>query len=221
MRKVLMAAAAAATFALPSSALATVLYDSGDGLSPWSGLFHQDEAAARFIFGSAVTLTDIEGFINAVPGSPSGSIFRVNILSDIGDGEPGSVLFSTTVVGADPDPAASWQGAHGLSWSLAPGAYWVDFSGDPASDYIGVLWGDAPNPVERYAVNGHTGVGWQRQPDRDAAIRFSGEGGLPITAGEPWPATSGIPEPSAWALTILGFSAAGAALRRGRRAAAA
>lgn len=199
------------------AAPAATLYDSGTPTSPWTTLGNYIFAGARVVFGSDVTLTGIDAYIQAEEGAG----FRVSIFSDVGIGFPGAQLFAAEFSEDGNVAAPDWIGASGLSWTLGAGAYWVVLRGleavnDPAS---GLLYGYAPNPLSRYAVR-FPPSGWQRQEAVTAAgLRLFGEGGQPLSGGDPWPTK--VPEPAAWALLVAGFVGVGATLRKRRHTAVA
>jgi hypothetical protein len=96
-------------------------------------------------------------------------------------------------------------------------------------------WLDGPEAGTLYFLNGVTQTysAWNNnepnsfQGEEDYMVLRFGQGGgwndLPFNSIQGYyvefsavPATGGVPEPATWALTILGFGAAGAALRRRR-----
>lgn len=88
--------------------------------------------------------------------------------------------------------------------NLAPGA--VTVAGDTITGLVplGLL------PSNGFAPSDFTYVGWTRSaPGSNAFVADFAPGATTFHAQ--------VPEPATWALMILGFGAAGAALRRGRR----
>ncbi|MES2034891.1 MAG: PEPxxWA-CTERM sorting domain-containing protein [Pseudomonadota bacterium] len=200
--------AAASVLTCAGQAAAAVLYDSGTPTELGDSLSHGQWLAAMLQFGSAATITDVEGFFDT---NHAGDV-EIALLSSSG-GLPASTLFSSTV--AVPGGVNDWAGVHGLNWSIAAGNYWFAFEVQPASTYIGGLGDKAPNPVTHYAFKDVAdSLDWQAEAPKGYGVRVSGTGGDPVTFGAP----GGVPEPATWALLLTGFGGLGAMLRRRRLA---
>ena len=113
--------AAAAALALAPSAQAALVVDTGtpDGSAAGSLVFDgSDWVAAQVDFASAAT---IDALAAHMLGGTAGETFDISLYD--GGATPGAQLFATTATyGAD-----GWNGASGLSWTVAPGSYWIEF----------------------------------------------------------------------------------------------
>ena len=164
--------------------------------------------AGRVVLGSDAVLSGIETYLNiATPGD-----FRISVYSDDRT-RVGSLVYSATATTAL-QREAGWMGASGLNWGLVAGAYWIAIEADAVGISGWVL--NAPSPLGVHAFKDIPGDRpWLNQPGFNLAFRVYGEGGGPVTS--PALPVSGIPEPSTWAMLIVGFGLAGAGLRAGRR----
>jgi hypothetical protein len=184
-------------------AYAAELVDTGPGTEEPDGwnLDPSQSLAAEFVLGQDSTITSVEGWIASLR---DGNLFTASIFSDGGD-VPGAALFSSSFAGAAPG-TGQWQGAYGLSWNLAAGTYWVGFSGQSG---LGSMPFPSENPLENEAfkLEGN----WVGSDDLSIGARIRGNQGF----NNPNPGA--VPEPSTWAMLILGFFGVGAAIRSARR----
>ena len=184
-------------------AYAAEFVDTGpgpEGPTGWT-LNPSQSLAAEFVLGQDSTITSVEGWIASII---DGSLFTASIFSD-GGNVPGSVLFSSSFSGGAPG-TGQWQGAYGLSWNLAAGTYWVGFSGQNG---LGTMPNPSANPLgnEAFTFEGN----WVGFDDLSIGARVTGNQGFNN------PNTGAVPEPSTWAMLILGFFGVGAAIRSARR----
>lgn len=160
--------------------------------------------AGQVTFASSVTINGIEQWLLG-SGAVSGSFA---IWSDR-DGLPNQLLRTATAT----LPAVSgtqWRGIGGLSWTVAPGTYWLSIAEVPGSSFLrplGLGTPEAPFPAS---------------PLAGEALRNSAE--------EPWLPAGGrtgwrvfgivnaasVPEPGT--LALMAFALGGAAVARRRRA---
>ena len=184
-------------------AYAAELVDTGpgpEGPTGWT-LDPSQSLAAEFVLRQDSTITSVEGWIASIL---DGSLFTASIFSD-GGNVPGSVLFSSSFAGGAPG-TGQWQGAYGLSWNLAAGTYWVGFSGQSG---LGSMPNSSANPLgnEAFTLEGN----WVGFDNLSIGARIRGNQGFNN------PNTGAVPEPSTWAMLILGFFGVGAAIRSARR----
>lgn len=201
MRSFIYAALAlVASLSIATAGKTAVLYDAGDGTQPALALGQSYAGGTVLAFDSAFTISGVSGQFQAlVPNS--------HVSVAVWDFTTRQRLFSTAAFTlAD---AVSWQGVSGLSWALGAGVYIVGFESPDA--YPGArLWGLSPTayPASDYMV--WAGGTWSRAPLATFALRVDGEGSPAVLADV---ISDPIPEPGAWALMIIGFGAAGSALR--------
>lgn len=177
------------------SARAAVIVDTGVilphdvGLSLDAGQW----VGARFAVSGPTVITDLEGYL-----SGAGGTLTLALRADAGG--PGGELFASPFMAT----AQGWQRLNGLSWILpAGGSYWMTFEVRPGQTFSGSI--GLPLAPIPYAAGTPPADPWELgEPPFGAAVRAHG---------------TAAPEPGAWALMILGFAAAGVALR-GRIAAA-
>jgi hypothetical protein len=183
--------------------IASTIIDTGPGPSSSDGttLNTNQSLAAEFSLDEDYTITAVEGWIV----SYGTGLFTASIFSGGGD-VPGSVLFSSQFGGAALRPA-DWQGAHGLSWNLAAGTYWVGFSADPGIG--GAMPTPSPNPLGNEAFTREGS--WFREDSLSLGVRISGNEGFNN------PNVGAVPEPSTWAMMLVGFGAVGGAMRSAKQ----
>lgn len=209
---------AAAMWAAPASA--AVLYDSGQPSSSvtGSGLGSSQSLGGRLIFGSSVTITGFEVYLKTSPQGV-GDTLRLAVHSEelspsdpaLYNLLPGTLLYSEEM---SAPAGTNWRGFSSLSWALAPGAYWFTIEA-PDDPILGALPSVAPNSLARYAFTDYFGGrGWEAAGTAPFGLRIYGDGGDPVTLGDSWPQPAVVPEPSTWAMLLLGFGLTGAALRR-------
>lgn len=183
----------------PAGASAAVLIDTG--APPYYGSTLYDLSADQFLAAefdlqSSTVITTVEGWIGGSPGQA----INVRLYSDGGD-VPGTVLFSGSFVTSG--SLGDWQGANDLNWLIGSGTYWISFEGtNPTGPNPVAMYGSAPNPLGNEAYSYFSGGNGYWAPDDalDLGIRVS--------------SATAVPEPSAWALAILGFGMIGFCLRR-------
>jgi len=105
--------------------------------------------------------------------------------------------------------AGSDAGNEGLwTWMAGPELGMVFWSGGPTANYAGWNGGEPNNAGDEDGLQANwNGIAWN-----DAQTR----NGLGYVVEYSQAASAPVPEPAAWALMILGFGAAGSALRRRR-----
>jgi len=150
--------------------------------------------AARFTVTHTTKLTDLTGFSFAysTPGT-----FTVALRAD--GTVPGATLFSDT---ATAKLKLAFYGVHGESWVVQPGSYWLAFEVRPGDTFFGYMPNNPPSPLgpEAYLGSGT----YERYDDLDLGVRIMGE-------------VLAVPEPTTWALMLIGLAGVGAGLRRARR----
>lgn len=202
MRKTSAFLAAVSLAMLATPAQSATIIDTGPAGALNGGGYTLDASqglAARFSTASAFTITSAEGWI----GSQAGSIFNVGIyLADLVNGTPtGPAIFSSNFV-SGPD---GWQGVFGQSWTLASGDYFLGFTSTSGSGYMP---SGAPAPATGYAGFHPGAQGWYNAGPLNFGVR---------AFGSPAVAEAAVPEPSTWALMLVGFGAIGATMRRKKR----
>jgi len=188
--------AAATTTVATAPAEASVILDTGVELpfdvGPAVGTTQW--LAVGFEVTRPTVVTDVETYLFTFGGDAQLTF----VLRD-DDAGPGDELYSG-VVGAS--ETGAWRGLHGLSWVIPTGTYWLSFETRPGQTFDGV--GGVPLTPAAYAFQQPPGTPWYVfGPDLGVTGRISGE--------------AAVPEPATWALMILGFGLAGAALRRSPR----
>lgn len=183
-----MALAASVSLSTPSSA-ATIV-DTGTPVTMFGGytVSPYQQLAGRFSVASETSITDVSGFIGDSAGA------RITIAIHADRGMPEGILYSgsfTTVA------ETAFQGLSGLDWRLDAGDYWISFIGS-ALNYMPRA---ARTPLAAYAAADE--YGWQRDDGLNIGVRING-------------VSAAVPEPATWALMLIGFGAAGVALRRRR-----
>jgi hypothetical protein len=206
--KLVLAAAAAAALSLAAGSASASIIAAVDPTAPFYGSWENEAASQNFLMqvtlGSAAS---VDGFDIYTLGefAPVGQSVTIRIRNDAA-GEPAAANlfeFTDTI-----DTVTPYQGdeviagAHFAPLSLAAGMYWIGMSGTSAE----LGW-------NTYANGGVGSPSGQRQLSGEVSIFQPGvdtfawrlEGG------------SATPEPAAWALMLIGFGAAGAAMRAARK----
>ena len=108
---------------LTSGAQAAVPFTTGtpNGSGATYSVNANDWLAVRFDVASTYTLTGVAAYLT---GGNVGEQFALSLYDDA-PGKPGSLLNSATVSFA----GNGWNGANGLSWTLAAGSYWLGVEG--------------------------------------------------------------------------------------------
>lgn len=202
----LVAGAMAALFVAPQ-ANAVVLFDSttgsfsaGTGWSLYNSGGNGQSLAVAFSLGSATTITEIDTFI----GSGYGGAVTLGIQASSGGLPSGTFLFSQHV-GVNNSPLNLTS----LSWNLGSGNYLLTAIAD---DGTNAAWSYEGNPIGSFAFT--NGSGPVNGP------WFSSYTDLPGAKiiGDIAP---GVPEPSTWAMMLIGFAGLGFMAYRRKSAAAA
>lgn len=130
--------------------------------------------AGRFSLADTYNIRSINAYMSTSEGSFSGTgtvvIYGGSLYDSVFDGyipDTSNELFSAKFTNGH---SANWYGVKKLPWILGPGDYWAAFEvraneGDTISG--GVMWTDAPNPVESafyYTSNGQYRA-WQEVCD--------------------------------------------------------
>ncbi len=206
------AAVFAAAFSVISTAAnATVIYDTtggaengGDPLAAAGPVL-----ADRFVTNGAATLSSVT--LNLSSTGASTNQFTVDLFTDTGAAGPGAATLIAT--GSDSSLTSGFQ-----LLTFTPTST-ISLAANTAY-YIGIA-----------DVNGSTAV-FGNTVDSTVLSRpsvvtggyYFNNGGVQANAGGPYEVSvslAGVPEPSSWALMLVGFGALGAVQRRSRRAAVA
>lgn len=203
MNTKVIAASLAALIAVPAQA--AILVDgspTGSYYGSWANQANGQNFLVQFTLGSASTITGFDIFTCCNYGDPATPV-TVRIRNDVGGSPSAANLYEfndtvSTEIAFDADTYVSSVDFAGIN--LAAGTYWFGVSGSVDE----LSWSSYNNggpltPGGQWQLQGNN---LQLQPAiYDLAYRVVG------TAGA-------IPEPTTWALLILGFGAVGGALRR-------
>jgi hypothetical protein len=216
--------AAFAAFMLAStSASAAVLIDTGVGSflpnGPLGAIIGQQQVG--FVVGPQLrthaqfTLPQLTGIshykINGLQFygtvQTAGTMNFSLAVNDASGNQPGIFIANQLRFVEAQGPA--WIGVGGEIANLLPGTYWIGFGSDGGT-LVARHFGNAPNslgqesyylpapfPLNSYVDNDNANLSWR-------------------ILGEAVPVQAAVPEPASWALMILGFAAAGAAIRNSR-----
>lgn len=198
MRNLLLVAAAASLWT--SSAGASVLFDSGTPTGTAWSFDYRQYFAGQFKVGEPYTITGASAYLSST-NSNSGSV-TIQIRSG-GANVPGRVLLSKSFVLQSGSPE-NWYGLDDLGWQLNAGTYWLAFVPDAKAS--GSWRGGAPNSLPHYARyldNQWNDYGTGYFDFLKVGMRLSG------TA-----VSAAVPEPSTWAMLLVGFGVVGYSLRR-------
>jgi PEP-CTERM motif-containing protein len=197
-------------FLMSGQAQAVIIHDTGLGtVDNAYALSDNQWIAGQFSVSQNYIITSVLGGI----GSNAGGNLTLALYTDgvaaldpyAGKPVPNSQLYSTNFFvpaipfGTSPTDPYPWQGVSGLSWSIAPGTYWLAFESRSASsptsfDFYGGMNTEVPNPLDDYAVwtsnyNRYYNYDGENPnySDLDAAFKIEGNpaGGSPV----PEPAT--------------------------------
>jgi hypothetical protein len=148
---------------------------------------HSESEAISFSIAGAQTITSIEAFI----GTPSGvGSVNLGIMASAGGLPSGTFL---DVANAPLTSLSSPATLSGLAWTLTAGTYWLVATANPGGfDF----WNDG-------SINGTFATSTSAIGDSSWALT---NGGLPeaVVTG-----VGAVPEPSTWAMMILGFAGVG------------
>jgi hypothetical protein len=203
----MMAAAAAISLAASNSASAGILFQSIPDLTAppeagWcSGCADQDLFRVYDVFtlSSAATLGSISFDVATDFGPGPSQPINLTISADVG-GVPGSTYLDETLTGTFVNAAfeTSIVTFAGSGTALAAGSYFISFF----ADNLGVL--------------GYAGGGGKLiTRTHGFSIAHDDSAGFVINSA------GGVPEPSAWAMMLVGFGGLGIAMRSRRKLAAA
>jgi hypothetical protein len=209
MPKLATAIAAVAAFALAAPATAAVSLSTTPGTNPYSGpapTYNFDSGRPANVTGGAVVSGSIDGQ-HAQPFGSTGGYFSVGPT----DGTPGLIdLSSFGVLSSISFIWGSVDSYNTLDLLGAGGNVLYSFTG---SNVFNPANGDQSNPSTNPLVtllltgDDQTAVRSLRLSSTQNAFEIDN---LAINA---------VPEPSTWALMLLGFGAVGFSMRRGRNAA--
>lgn len=176
-----------------SASAAPILWDTADG-----GNGHYYELVTTSLnwgdaLATAGTFSHLgnQGYLVTLTSAAESTFVRNNLTSA-----------SFWAAGSDADQEGVWK------WMSGPELGVVFWNNGPNAEYNG--WnGGEPNNVgnEDGLMANWNGITWNDAPQSS---------GLQYIVEYNAPAVGGIPEPSTWAMMILGFGAAGAAMRRRR-----
>ena len=163
--------------------------------------FGAQSIAARFSVSERDVITGIEGWVGRFGGGPK--TYHITLYAD-GPGPnhwvPGEELY--TVGLSDGGPGNGYIGTTSLDWEVLAGNYWVAFEVRPTDTLFGFMPYFVPNPLQE--ALGPPGAYNPAPGAPGSAFRI-----YSTDAHE-------VPEPTTWALMILGFGATGAMLRSRR-----
>ena len=197
--------AGAAALALPSVASAAVVVDTTPGTDPYSGPTPTtDFETPAPVTGGAIRTGNVSG-VAAQPFGSTGNYWTVGPT----DGSPGIYDLSSYV----------YVNTISFIWGSVDSYNSIDFL-DAAGNVIATFTGsDVNNPA-----NGN-----QTSPNTNPLVTFTftGADGYNVAAArlnssrnafetDNWTIVGGVPEPTTWALMILGFGAIGFSMRRRR-----
>ena len=202
-----------------SPASAATIFDTGEP-TPINGVFslfnvapdNFQNIASRFTLTQTTSITRIESFFNRVsPFPPLRNEFIVSVHRNSASGQPGDVIASqgrsVPLLFGDGRNEGWAGGFTDGSLVLGPGDYWASFSVDPnnPANCSCALLSSAQTVVPIAAFrNQFTGSGWLVRQS-SFGFRVFGD-----------PLLSAVPEPSSWAMLIIGFGFVGSGLRMRR-----
>lgn len=201
-----------------SPAVAATIFDSGEP-APVNGLFslfnlgpdNFQDIAARFTISQTSTITRIEVFFLGAPVATDQTFdqFIVSVHRNSAIGVPGDVIASQVRIVPrvfDDGRNIGWAGGFTeATLVLGPGDYWASFSVDPnnpARCGCALLSGaQTVVPIAAFR-NNFSFMRWQ-VAQASFGFRVFGD-----------PLLSAVPEPSSWAMLIIGFGFVGGGLRK-------
>ena len=199
----LLAAVALSAVTISSAAQAQITVPTDTPLVTFSG---NPCGAAGGINSCVATQT---GVINGTSTDPLASslVARINTpgSTDI------STLFNSTITGSE------------FSWSITNNVLTFTYTagaGDPVLHYLGLFQGGCPAGGTNPCPNGTYDLFYDAGGFTSASINLSSlflNQGLSHIDVFDTTTPGGVPEPGTWALMLLGFGAAGVAIRRSRR----
>jgi PEP-CTERM motif len=189
---------AGAAFATPGEA--AIIVDTGAVANVGGRPLNEAQAlAGLFTLSASETIASVEGMIGGTAATGTIAIFNGGV-----DPASSSLLFSASFAIAD-SRLTSYQGVFGQNWTLAAGSYWVGFF----TDGTNFMAFPATNLLSRHAVRGFDNLWAQQGSALALGIRIADA----TPAVEP-PGPGAVPEPTTWAMMLIGFGAIGSAMRR-------
>ena len=158
------------SLAVPLPSGAATIVDTGPGptdsfaasLDPFQWL------AAEFTTSDTWLVTDVQGWIR-----PFGAGDVAFVLYSDGGDIPGTEIFSQSLT-IDPSGQAGWIGPAGLTWSIAPGTYWLAFEVRDGSSFLGAIDVPSTNPLGNEAFKSGRPLEWNDQDDLSLGLRIFG-----------------------------------------------
>lgn len=188
------------TAAFSTSGRAAVVIDTRAVASVGGRPLNEAQAlAGLFTLSAAKTITSVEGMMGGTAATGTVAIFSGGV-----DPASSSLLYIASFAIAE-SRLTSYQGVFGQNWALAAGSYWVAF----ITDGTNFMAFPAANPLSQHAVRGSDNLWVKQGPELALGIRISDS----TPAVEP-PGPGAVPEPSMWAMMLIGFGAIGSAMRR-------
>lgn len=204
LRSVLAVAMAFA--ALSGAARATTLFDSGTPpVAPGANCLCSDQwLAGELQFNSSVDIDTIEAQVFGTD-----DLFVV-VYADDGSaaGHPGTELFSDSVTVNAPEDAPEFVGVSNIGLALGPGKYWFAFESILGSNTFGGGVYSGAQKQTAWEIT-RPSDGWSDPQTAAYGLLITGEGRHGLSVGV-------VPEPTAWALMVVGLGFVGAGLRRQR-----
>jgi len=203
--------ASLAAMSLSTAAHAAIVYNNG-GPTPNGNETTQWQQAEDFTFGSATTIDGAGVYIGSTGDGLSNwdGAFQYAIYGDAG-GSPGAALASGSVTATTSDTGIPWFSGNAFLFEFnfnsafnaaANTTYWLGLHA--SSDYAG------RDELYFSTTNGNgTNLGQENFENQGSWSGNGQEHAFYLTGGA-------VPEPTTWALMILGMGGAGVALRRRR-----
>lgn len=186
--------------AFAASGHAAVIIDTGAVASIGGRPLNEAQALAGiFTLSAAKTITSVEGMMGGTAATGTVAIFSGGV-----DPASSSLLYMASF-GIAESRLTSYQGVFGQNWALSAGSYWVGFF----TDGTNFMAFPAANPLSRHAVRGFDNLWVQQGSELALGIRITDS----TPAVEP-PGPGAVPEPTTWAMMLIGFGAIGSTMRR-------
>ena len=203
----------AAALAVASPAAAThYLVDTGVGTdfndAPYLYNFGNNNLqfeAVQFFVPDATIITSIEG---ALAPRVADSTLTIKLYTTGAGDTPETSFFAQAV--SVPD-GMGFHGVSGIAVPVTRGYYYAAFEVADGQTFNGYEVAGAPNPQSREAYLNCCTNNHAYQIITNRPVNSVGTLGLGLRVGD---SPSGVPEPAAWSLMVIGVGVAGAALRR-------
>ena len=214
VNKALIAAVASVSFALPAQA--SIIYDNGAPVTTDGNETTQWVQAEDFTFAGATTVGGAGVYIAGFDGIGEWDGNFTYFLFANSGGSPGSVLQTGDVSVSPVDTGQAWNLGGNIflfefdflsPFDAAAGTtYWLGIHASSDWDRDEIYWVDTQDngTIRGHESNGGTFDNWDN---------FGSEHAFYLTDG----VGTAVPEPGTWAMMLVGFGAAGLALRRGRK----